>query len=237
MELSTIISASTLYDFIRGPLVWVSFIVFFIGLIYQVFNFLAMTEKHEKVIYNPRPRKKIKPAAFSLEAFLNLVAKIKLSIVGVNPVMLIVTTVFHICLIVVPIFLLAHNILLDNSIGISFFSFSEKFTDYMTIVFMACGLFFLLRRIFVARVRAITTFYDYVILFLATAPFITGYLAYHQLLPDLVSYRLMISLHILSGELMLMAVPFTKFVHMVFFFIFRFMVVSEYSLGKGERTW
>ncbi|GAB6094444.1 hypothetical protein JCM14469_06960 [Desulfatiferula olefinivorans] len=230
MELSTLFSGPGLYDFIRGPLVWISFIVFFLGLIYQVFSLVSMTEKKDHAVYNPRPRKKIAP--FSTAEFL---MKVKLSIAGVNPVMLIVTTVFHICLITAPLFLLAHNLLLKDAIGVSLFSFSESFTDVLTIILMACGLFFLYRRLFVARVRAITTFYDYVILFLAVAPFVTGYLAYHQVFPD--HYRLVVALHILSGELMLMAVPFTKFIHMVFFFVFRFTVESEYCLGKGNRTW
>ncbi len=235
MELTTIFNGSNIYDFIRGPLVWISFITFFLGIIYQIFSFLSLTEKKERVPYNPRPRKKIVPSGFNRETLLHAIAKIKLSIVGVNPVMIIVTTVFHICLVVAPLFLLAHNVLLDTYIGVSGFSFSEKVTDYMTIVLLACVAFFLYRRIFVARVRVITTFYDYIMLFLAAAPFVTGFLAYHQIMID--HYKLIMSLHILSGELMLMAVPFTKFVHMVFFFIFRFTIESEYSIGAGNRSW
>ncbi len=235
MEFSTIINGSNMFDFIRGPLVWISCIVFFLGIIYQVFSFRALTTKKETVFFNPRPRKKIKPAKLNLEAILHGFARIKLSVAGVNPVMIFVTTVFHICLVVAPLFLVAHNVLLDQYIGVSLFTFSEKVTDYMTIILMACVAFFLYRRLFVARVRAITSFYDYVMLFLAAAPFVTGFLAYHQILID--HYRLIISLHILSGELMLMAVPFTKFVHMVFFFIFRFTVESEYSIGSIDRSW
>lgn len=222
---------STLFDFIRGPLVWISFIVFFLGLAYQIYSFISLTEKKEHTVYNPRPRKKDTPGTFS-----DFMIKVKLSALGVNPLMVIVTTVFHICLVVAPLLLLAHNILLKEAIGVSLFSLPEKFTDYMTIVLMVCGAYFLYRRLFVARVRAITTFYDYVMLFLATAPFITGYLAYNQIF-GAEYYRLIIGLHILTGELMLMAIPFTKFVHMVFFFVFRFAIESEWSLGKGNRTW
>ncbi len=220
---------SALFDFIRGPLVWISCIVFFLGLIFQTFRFLAYTKKNPHVVFNPRPRRKI-----TKESIDHFFKKMKLSVIGVNPVLIIVTTVFHLCLIVAPLFLLAHNILIEQAIGFSLFSFSEKLTDYLTIVLMLCGLYFLYRRLFVPKVKAITDWYDYVILLIATAPFITGFIAYHQLIPD---YRLIITLHILAGEIMLMAVPFTKFVHMVFFFVFRFTIESEYSLGKGNRTW
>jgi nitrate reductase gamma subunit len=84
------------------------------------------------------------------------------------------------------------------------------------------------------RVKAITTWSDYLFLSLAAAPFVTGFFAYHEVFEN---YRLIISLHILSGELMLMTVPFTKFVHMIYSVIIRLTVVSEYSLGRGNRTW
>lgn len=235
MELSTLLNGSAIFDFVRGPLTWISCIVFLLGILYQLFSFLALTEKKDPVFYNPRPRKKIEPAKFDLRTFYRAIATLKLSVVGANPVMFIVTTVFHICLVVTPFFVLAHNVLLETYIGIGFFSFSEKAADILTIILLVCVLFFLYRRIFVARVRAITTFYDYVMLFLAAAPFLTGFLAYHQILAD--HYRLIVTLHILAGELMLMAVPFTKFVHMLFFFVFRFTIESEYSLGSGDRTW
>lgn len=233
MDITTLLSGSNVYvyDFIRGPLVWISCIVFILGLIYQIFSFSSLLQKKELAVYNPVPQKKEKPATFS-----DFMLKVKLSVVGVNPVMLIVTTVFHICLIIAPIFLYAHNMLIKNAIGVSLFSFSDSFIDVLTIILMVCGAYFLWRRLFVARVRAITTFYDFVMLFLATAPFITGFLAYHQIFAN-EYYRLIITLHILTGELMLMAIPFTKFVHMVFFFVFRFAAESEWSLGKGDRTW
>jgi nitrate reductase gamma subunit len=159
---------------------------------------------------------------------------LKLSIAGVNPFMTIVSTIFHVLLIGMPIFVLGHNILLDNAFGVSIISLSESVSDFLTIVVIVCAGIFLYRRLFLDRVKAITTWADYLFLFLAAAPFITGFFAYHQVFEN---YKLIISLHIISGELMLMAVPFTKFVHMIYLVIIRFTVKSEYSLGKGNRTW
>jgi hypothetical protein len=47
----------------------------------------------------------------------------------------------------------------------------------------------------------------------------------------------MIFLHILSGEIMLITLPFTRLGHMIFFFLYRFMIGSEYSFARGTRTW
>jgi nitrate reductase gamma subunit len=101
-------------------------------------------------------------------------------------------------------------------------------------VVIAGGIFFLLRRLFLNRVRAISTPYDYLVLLIATAPFVTGFLAFHHLF----DYDTVIVLHILAGEIMLMAVPFTKLVHMPYFFINRFVLVHENTLGAGgSRIW
>jgi nitrate reductase gamma subunit len=43
--------------------------------------------------------------------------------------------------------------------------------------------------------------------------------------------------HIVSGELMLMLIPFTKLGHMIYFFFYRLLIGSEYSFGQGKRAW
>ena len=158
----------------------------------------------------------------------------RLSVVGVNPIMVSVTTVFHLALVLTPFFVLGHNVLLDLAWHVSLPSLPEAIADGLTAVVIAGGIFFLLRRLFLARVRAISTPYDFLVLLIATAPFLTGFLAYHHLF----DYDTVIVLHILAGEIMLMAVPFTKLVHMPYFFINRFVLVHENTLGiGGNRTW
>ena len=160
--------------------------------------------------------------------------QMRLSVVGINPIMISVTTVFHLALVLTPFFVLGHNVLLDLAWHVSLPSLPEAFADGLTAVVIAGGIFFLLRRLFLARVRSISTPYDFLVLLIATAPFITGFLAYHHLF----DYDTVIVLHILAGEIMLMAVPFTKLVHMPYFFINRFVLVHENTLGAGgNRTW
>jgi nitrate reductase gamma subunit len=45
------------------------------------------------------------------------------------------------------------------------------------------------------------------------------------------------TVHILAGEVLLMTIPFTKLGHMLFFFLYRFLIGNEYSFARGERTW
>jgi nitrate reductase gamma subunit len=85
----------------------------------------------------------------------------------------------------------------------------------------------------VRKVRVITTVYDYIILLITVAPFLTGTFAYHQWL----DYQTVIFLHILAGEVMFITMPFTKLGHMLFFFFYRFFIGSEYSFSRGTRIW
>lgn len=232
-----------MYELVRGPLVWVSFLVFIFGTVFQVIRFYGLSKKLGKPgISQPGAKKKDKKKEKPKEktdrtSFKDSVQiwrkRLKLSILGISPVTVTVSTVFHVCLLITPLFVLGHNDLIDLSWNISLFSFSETVTDTLTVVFLVCAAFFLLRRIFLPRLRAISSFYDYLVLFLAIMPFLTGFLAYHQLY----DYRTVMILHMLFGELMLMAIPFTKLVHMVFFFLNRFLIVNEHTLGKGSRIY
>jgi len=217
-------------DFIRGQFVSIAFIIFILGLIFQLIQFFRLTKKKEW-LYPPLDIKREKKTIGKWAAF--CLASLNGTLWKTDPLITVVTSVFHVFLILVPIFLLGHNILLDQSWGVSLWSLPESITDILTLAFLICAVFFLGRRLFLSRVRAITTLYDYVILLIAAAPFLTGYIAYHQWF----NYETVITLHILAGEVMLISIPFTKLGHMLFFFLYRFLIGNEYSFARGEKTW
>jgi nitrate reductase gamma subunit len=217
-------------DFIRGQLISIALILFIFGLIFQLIQFFKLTKKKEWG-YPPLQIKSEKKTAGQWVSF--CLGSLNGTLWKTDPVVTIVTSVFHVFLIGVPIFLLGHNILLDQSWGLSLWSLPESMTDVFTLVVLICLGFFLGRRLFLARVRAITTLYDYVILLIAVAPFLTGYFAYHQWF----HYDTVMTIHILAGEVMLITIPFTKLGHMLFFFLYRFLIGNEYSFAKGARTW
>ncbi len=233
MTFLTIPSSAVLLEIIQGSLVWIAFIISGGGIIAQSFRLLKMTRKQAMPQLSSNAQYASQTAATAKNVWRHRLSVLKISILETNPAMATVSFIFHVCLFMAPMFLLAHNILLDLAFEVSFVSFSEKMSDSMTVVIIACGFFFFLRRIFVRRVRIITTVYDYMFLFIAVSPFLTGFLAYHHIF----NYHLMIVLHILSGELMLVMLPFSKFFHMIFFFISRFMIISEHSMGSPKRLW
>lgn len=216
-----------IYDIVRGPLAVASIVVFIVGLIFHARRFFSLTREKPIVLPPASLLGKIETQRGpSLDAINN-------SMLGVHPFLTVITSVFHVCLIMVPIFLLAHNVLLYESLGFNLFVFPGFVADILTAFVILGGAFFFLRRIFVYRVRAITTVYDYIILLIVVAPFLTGYMATRQWF----NYEIMLILHILSGEVMLVAIPFTKLKHGLLFFLYRYLMRYEHSLGLGTRVW
>ena len=219
-----------MYDFIRGQLVSIAFIIFILGLIFQLIQFFRLTKKKEWV-YPPLEIKRDKKTAGKWIAF--CLSSLNGTMWKTDPLITLATSVFHVSLILVPLFLVGHNILMAQSWGLSLWSLPESITDTLTLVVLICVAFFMGRRLFLRRVCVITSLYDYLILLIALAPFLTGYLAYHQWF----DYDTVMTLHILAGEVMLIAIPFTKLGHMLFFFLYRFLIGNEYSFAKGARAW
>jgi nitrate reductase gamma subunit len=223
-----------MYEIVRGPLMWLSVIIFLAGIIYRTVQLFVLTRKKEAAIYTKKTVKKIPVKDYSSEEKkFELLLAFQNSLLGKNPVMVIVSFVFHACLFITPIFAAGHAISLYQSWGFSFITLPDNFIDLLTIIFLACVLFFLMRRIVIPRVKSISSPYDYLLLFITAAPFLTGFYAYHQYF----DYKTVITLHILAGELMLIVMPFTKLGHMVFFFFIRILIGSENSFGKGKRVW
>jgi nitrate reductase gamma subunit len=216
--------------FIRGQLISIAFVVFVLGLIFHFIQFFKLTRKKEWA-YPPLEIKSQKKTAGQWVT--SCLASLNGTLWETDPLMTIMTSVFHVFLIGVPLLLVGHNILLGQSWGFSLWGLPESITDVLTVVVIVCAVFFLGRRLFLARVRAITTAYDYLVLLIAVAPFLTGYFAYHQWF----DYPTVMTIHILSGVVMLITIPFTKLGHMLFFFLYRFLIGSEYSFARGARAW
>jgi len=223
-----------MYELARGPLMWLASIIFLFGIIYRTIQLFRLTRRKENTAYiQKKPKDKSVKDYSSEEQKFNLLLAFQNSLIGKNPVMAIVSFIFHVCLFITPIFAAGHILSLHESWGVSFIHLPDNIIDLLTIIVLACTLFFLIRRIVIPRVQSISTPYDFLLLFITAAPFLTGLYAYHQYF----DYKTVITLHLLTGELMLIVMPFTKLGHMVFFFFIRIFIGSEYSFGKGQRIW
>ncbi|MBF0377435.1 MAG: hypothetical protein HQK72_08110 [Desulfamplus sp.] len=230
----------SLYQIISGPMVWVSFVLFIVGTIFQIIQLYpsikrSMThlnvisysgaKREEKLIVNTK-KLSIKKLFRHLPDFNSLIYKLamlKYSLFGRYPLTMFITTLFHLLLIFSPFLVLGHNVLFESALGVSFPSLSSEVSTILTLIVIFCCLYFLIRRLTIPLVKSITTRGDYIMLAIAVAPFLTGFMAHHQIF----NYTLMIHLHILAGEIMLISIPFTKFIHMIYFIIVRVVLMSN----------
>jgi len=164
---------------------------------------------------------------------MRFVVSLKNSILGQHQAVAVLTSLFHVLIFILPIFLLAHNLLLYESWNFNLWSFSESTGDNLTVLFLILALFFLFRRLLLSKVRALSRTSDYFVWFITVAPFLTGFICYRQWF----DYHTVLIIHILAGELMLISITFTKVGHMIFFFLARFFIGSEFSFSGGTRTW
>ena len=105
--------------------------------------------------------------------------------------------------------------------------------DGMTLwVILAC-LYFMGRRIWVPQVKQVSRPSDFVLLIIILLTFLSGFVAYHQWGP----YRPILILHIISSEILLVTLPFTKLGHMLFFFFSRAYMGVEYGKVLKGRHW
>jgi len=218
---------NSIYNFVSGPLVWLAFIIFIGGSIYRIWSLISLVNKKEKYIYTFMSLK------YSLRSIMHWITPFATVNWRKRPVMTIITFVFHAGLVIMPLFVSAHVIMFHNAWGFSWASLPESFTDAVTLLVIIACVIFLLRRLVLREVKFLTDASDYGILLMAAAPFITGFMAYH----NICNYHFWVILHMLSGEIMLVAIPFTRLSHMIYAVFTRAYIGSEFGKVRHARDW
>ena len=215
------------YNFVSGPLAWIAFLLFFGGSIYRIVRMLKMVAEKEKFIFSYMSWR------YSLRSIFHWIIPFATVNWRRQPILTVVTFTFHICLLITPIFLLSHVVLWDEAFDISWWTLPDALADVMTVIVILGAVYFLIRRLSLPEVKYVTSASDFVILAIVAAPFVTGFLAYHQWF----AYPLMMCLHVLSGNILLAAMPFTRLSHMFLSPFTRAYMGSEFGKVRHARDW
>jgi nitrate reductase gamma subunit len=213
--------------FLAGPALWFSFGVFFMGLGAKVIRFFWLSRKKDRIIYNHMS------ASWAAKSILPWLFPLGTVSLRAQPVFSAALFLFHAILLSVPLFLDAHNDMWEETFGLAPASMPDAWADAMTLAMVACGIFLLARRAIRPEVRVLTGPGEFLIMVLTLLPFVTGFLAFHQIF----SYPVVMIAHMAAGEIFLMAIPFTRLSHMVFFFFSRALVGFEMGHRRGARVW
>jgi len=156
-----------------------------------------------------------------------------------RPVFSLISFIWHIGLIFIPLFLVDHILLWNRGLGIGWplsLSISKHTADLLSVIVVAMTLLMLILRAASRESRFISGFMDYFLLVLLAVPFITGVMAAHPTMSP-ISYNLLMLIHILSAEAIFILMPLTKLAHSVLFPFGRMstFIYWKFPEGSGDR--
>ena len=191
----------TFHAFVEGPLLWVVFLGFLIGMGSRLFLFFWGLVKGDP------PGKQRAGSTWALlgRALLPFhLATIK------KPFYAALLYVFHGSLIVVPIWYSGHIVLWEESrLEWSWPAIPDAWADGLTLLVLGIFVFFIVRRLILRKIRHAATWPDVLIILLTALPFLTGYLQAHGRLDHVPFFsEHLATIHILSGEAMILMIIF-----------------------------
>ncbi len=145
--------------------------------------------------------------------------------------------VFHVTIIVTPIFLGAHLMLWERGIGLTFPAIGNQLADYLTLIAIGTGVAIFVSRVVSKESRALSRVQDYLLPLLITATFVMGYLAMHPGINPF-NYTSTMFWHVLGGNIVLLTIPFTKISHVGLFPLSQTISELGWHLtpGAGEKV-
>ena len=215
------------YNIATGPLAWAAWSIFILGSIWRVVSMIRLARKKEMAaVAYMSPGYSLRSIGHWLIPFGTLGWK-------ANPALTAVTFIFHILLLLLVLFAPGHAVMWDYLFGVGVWSLPENVADGMTVAAVLCCAFFIGRRLALPVVRYVTTPHDWAVLALVTLPFVSGFLAKMQIGDGL----LMSLVHVLSGEAVLIALPFTRLSHALFAPLSRAYMGSEFGGVRHCPDW
>ena len=188
---------------VRGPGLDFAVGIFLLGVVWRLFEIYSLGRKQD--LSAPRHA----PGASGLHT----VFRRSLAPPGMlkrSPVTYVGGYIFHIGLAIVVFGFAPHILLVKSLTGLSWPGLPSQFVDLVAVVTMAAMVVVLFDRINKPVKRFLSTFEDWFTWLVTFLPVLTGWMAVqHLLLP----YTTMLALHILSVELLLVVLPFTKLFH------------------------
>jgi nitrate reductase gamma subunit len=201
-------------EFAKGPLFRFTFLLTVLGmarlLIMQLWN-----------VYDARRRAGDK--AFPTKNVVRLTVDWLIPIsraTKLKPVQGVASVVFHIGMLLIPLFFIEHVALWKKGVGFSWFGFSKAMADPLTLVTLIAIAVLFGFRLWDRNARFISRGFDYGVLVMLFFVFLSGFFASHPSLTP-IPYTMVALLHILSAEAILLLIPFTKLAHVALYSVVR----------------
>ena len=190
-----------LLDFAQGPLFRLTFVIMLAGLGRRIFlmfwsSAAVLARAHNREI-------KLKSIASNVLEWLFPFAHMGKS----RQVFSVISYIFHIGLILVPVFLAEHITLWRQGIHFGWPALPGMLADFLTWATVLAGVGLLIARMSYPPTRLFSSIGDYLITILVIVPFITGYMAQSGWTPF--SHNMTLLIHVVSAEIVFVLIPFS----------------------------
>ena len=171
-----------MYEFLTGPMLWAAFLIFVIGLARRVVLYIrGLDWRLERVAYGPGRKIGMKGAISSVFQWL---VPFGTHSWRKQPYFTIAFFLFHIGVVIVPLFLAGHMVIMQERFGFSLPSLPMWFSDAFTVLAIVGAFMMILRRVALPEVRFLTNWGDWGILLLVwSALLAVQLLSYYGVLP------------------------------------------------------
>ena len=194
-------------DWARGPAFWAALTFMVLGLLRRV----AITV-WEIVRALRRAGDKDLPSRQVLAATLRWVVPVDR--LANRPLFSLTTLVFHVSIILVPLFLAGHIALWGPVLGFAWPALPNGLATVLTVAALVSALAIVVQRTAARHTRALSRFQDYALPFVVAVPFASGFLVMHPGLNPF-PYDAVLFVHVMSANFVFVLFPITKLSHMV----------------------
>lgn len=215
---------------LSGPCFVASLAIFFIGLLVRAIWYVrGLDWRLERVAYAYHRERSVPGALVSIGKWL-----LPGGTAGwrTQPVAMTAFFLLHFGAVLLPLFLLGHTVVLEQRTGICLPSLPTGLADVLCVASLTGLVVLAVRRCTSPVLRQLNSWQDWCVLLLTFLPFFTGFMA--RL--DVGAYETWIFLHVLTGEIFLVAAPFTKLAHIVLFFFSRAQLGMDFAIKRGGDT-
>jgi hypothetical protein len=195
-------------EFGRGPLFRLAFSLLVLGLLRLVaLSIVGIVEAYRRSSDRIVPWREV---ARQTAAWLLPLGRLG----GARPFYSALSVVWHVGLLLVPVFLNAHVQLWRRSLGFGWPTLPQGLADGLTLLTIVAALGLFGGRVLNRGSRALSRVQDHAWPLVLAVPFATGYLCTSAALAPQ-AYRLLMLAHVYSADLVMVMIPFTKAAHCI----------------------
>jgi len=126
---------------------------------------------------------------------------------------------FHVAILIVPVFLGGHIVLWARGIGVSWSTISwmaipNPLADVLTVVAIVTAVALVIQRVAARATRTLSRFQDYALPLVIAVPFVSGFFVMHPTINPF-SYQATLFVHVMSANVVFVLIPITKLSHVV----------------------